>query len=183
MVGDVGRVQAKAGTQAALDSMKIAQGPRDMARMSRLAAAKGGKTRAILKLAGRGAIVLAMTTFNMASWMFWALFTAFGFVSALKRWTERTTERSCARRKLRRARAAERGAREQRELAERELRETALAAPAADEPEVIYTSAPRLVPQSAPLPPAPQLELPAATERPARPGLTAFRAAPLARTA
>src|SRR5262249_2779257 len=48
VVGDVGRVQAKAGTQAALDSMKIAQGPRDMARMSRLAAAKGGKTRAIL---------------------------------------------------------------------------------------------------------------------------------------
>ena len=123
-----------------------------------------------------------MTTFNMASWMFWALFTAFGFVSALKRWTERTTERSCARRKLRRARAAEKCAREQRELAERELREAALATPV-DEPEVIYTSAPRLVPQSAPLPPAPQLELPAAIERPARPGLTAFRAAPLARTA
>ena len=52
-VGDVGRVQARAGTQAALDGLKLAEGPRDMSRVARLAAAKGGKTRAILKLAGR----------------------------------------------------------------------------------------------------------------------------------
>jgi hypothetical protein len=48
VVGDVGRVQAKAGTQAALDGLKLAEGPRDMSRIARLAAAKGGKTRAIL---------------------------------------------------------------------------------------------------------------------------------------
>ena len=34
MVRNVGRVQAKAGTQAALDGL-IAQGPRDMARVAR----------------------------------------------------------------------------------------------------------------------------------------------------
>ncbi len=108
LVGDVGRVQARAGTQAALDGLKLAQGPRDMSRIARLAAAKGGKTRAILKLAGRGAIVLTVGTFNLAMWLFWAILTMFGFVSSLKRMTERVTERYCARRKLRRARASER---------------------------------------------------------------------------
>ncbi|OYX80056.1 MAG: hypothetical protein B7Y77_01065, partial [Bradyrhizobium sp. 35-63-5] len=34
---DVGRVEAKAGTQAALDSLKVAQSPRDMARIATLA--------------------------------------------------------------------------------------------------------------------------------------------------
>ena len=46
VVGDVGRVEAKAGTQAALDSVKLAEGPRDMSRLARLAEAEGGKTRA-----------------------------------------------------------------------------------------------------------------------------------------
>src|SRR2546430_6313393 len=36
VVSDVGRVQAKAGTQAALDGLKLAQGPRDMSRIARL---------------------------------------------------------------------------------------------------------------------------------------------------
>ena len=101
LVGDVGRVQTKAGTQAALDGLKLAEGPRDMSRIARLAAAKGGKTRAILKLAGRSAIVLTVGAFNLANWMLWALVTAFGLVSALKRMTERATERYCARRRRR----------------------------------------------------------------------------------
>ena len=75
-----------------------------MSRIARLAAAKGGKTRAILKLAGRGAIVLMVGTFNLAMWLFWAAVTLFGFVSSLKRMTERITERYCVRRKHRRAR-------------------------------------------------------------------------------
>jgi hypothetical protein len=106
LVGDVGRVQAKAGTQAALDGLKLAEGPRDMSRIARLAAAKGGKTRAILKLAGRAAIVLAMGAFDLALWIFWAMLTGFGLLSSLKRTAERITERHCARRRLRRARAA-----------------------------------------------------------------------------
>lgn len=106
LVGDVGRVQARAGTQAALDGLKLAEGPRDMSRIARLAAAKGGKTRAILKLAGRAAIVLTMGAFQIASWIFWAMLTGFGLVCSLKRTAERITERHCARRRLRRARAA-----------------------------------------------------------------------------
>jgi hypothetical protein len=135
LVGDVGRVQAKAGTQAALDGLKLAEGPRDMSRIARLAAAKGGKTRAILKLAGRGAILLTVGTFNLATWIAWALLTLLGFVTSLKRMTERTTERYCVYRRRRRAR---RRAREERCVA-------AQAVPP-EEPPVIYSTAPGLVP-------------------------------------
>jgi len=117
LAGDVGRVQARAGTQTALDGLKLAEGPRDMSRIARLAATKGGKTRAILKLAGRGAIMLTVGMFNLAMWIFWALFTVFGFVASLKRMAERATERYCARRKLRRARAAQCKLDERREQA------------------------------------------------------------------
>jgi hypothetical protein len=102
-VGDVGRVQASAGTRAALDGLKLAEGPRDVSKIARLAAAKGGKTRAILKMAGRAAIVLTVGAFNLTMWLFWALVTLLGFVSSLKRIAERLTERSCRRRRLRRA--------------------------------------------------------------------------------
>ena len=56
---DVGRVGEKAGVRGALDTLKIAEGPKDVARAARLAEAKGGQTRAILKVLGRGALLLA----------------------------------------------------------------------------------------------------------------------------
>jgi hypothetical protein len=99
---DVGRVQAKAGTQAALDGLKIAQGPRDMSRLARLAEASGNKTRAIIKLAGRAAIVLTMAAFDLANWLFTALLVLLGFCSAVKSTTERATLRYVHWRKARR---------------------------------------------------------------------------------
>jgi hypothetical protein len=113
LAGDVGRIQAKAGSRAALDGLKLAEGPRDMSRIARLAASKGGKTRAILKLAGRSAILLTVGTFNLAMWVFWAIATILGLISSLKKATERTTERYCARRKVRRARRHARRERQQ----------------------------------------------------------------------
>jgi len=83
--------------------VKLAESPRDVSKIARLAAAKGGKTRAILKLVGRAAIVLTVGAFNLAMWLFWALVTLLGFVSSLKRIAERIAERSCRRRRLRRA--------------------------------------------------------------------------------
>jgi hypothetical protein len=108
MVGDIGRVQSKAGTQAALDGLKLAQGPRDVARLARLADVKGTRTRAILKMFGRGALFLAASAFNLAWWIFWALLTLVGFVTALKRTCERATERYCDRRRAKRLRALDR---------------------------------------------------------------------------
>src|SRR5664279_2877689 len=52
---DVGRVGEKAGIRAAQDTLRIAEGPKDVARAARLAESKGGQTRAILKILGRGA--------------------------------------------------------------------------------------------------------------------------------
>ena len=99
---DVGRVQAKAGTQAALESLKLSEGPRDLKRFARLAEAKGSKTRAIIKLAGRAAIWVTFALFDLASALFSALFALFGFCSAVKSTTERTTLRYIRWRKARR---------------------------------------------------------------------------------
>lgn len=90
---DVGRVQSKAGTQAALEGLKIAETPREMAQVAKLAEKEGGKIRAILKVVGRGAIALSLATFDLGLWILGALFTAFMFVSALKSATERGTQR------------------------------------------------------------------------------------------
>lgn len=90
---DVGRVQSRAGTKAALDGLKIGESPREMAQVAKLAEKQGGKTRAILKTVGRGAIALTLVTFDLGMWIFGALFTLFIFVSALKSATERGTQR------------------------------------------------------------------------------------------
>jgi hypothetical protein len=107
---NTGRVEAKAGTQTALDGLAVAEQPQDMARLSRLAAAKGGKTRAIIKLLGRAALVLTAGTFDLALWAVWAAFAVFGFCASCKAAVERLTERTLLRRKLRRLRQMERPA-------------------------------------------------------------------------
>jgi hypothetical protein len=104
VVRDVGRVQGAAGTRAALEGLKLAEGPEDVARLARLAGTKGGKTRAILKLAGRAAFALTGAAFDLFSWLFAAAWAVFGFTAAVKRITERTTERYLRWRKRRRAR-------------------------------------------------------------------------------
>jgi hypothetical protein len=103
LVSDVGRVQTKAGTQAALDGLKLAEGPREMSRIAVLAEKKGSKTRAILKTLGRGAILLSIASFNLAAWVLGAIVTLFGFVSSAKAGVERVTIRHLARSKERRA--------------------------------------------------------------------------------
>ncbi len=102
MASDVGRVQTRAGARAAADAMRLARDPADMARIAKLADKKGGKTRAILKTLGRGAIALTVGTFNLVSWIFGALLTLFGLVSSAKSGVERMTQRAIDRGKRRR---------------------------------------------------------------------------------
>lgn len=99
---DVGHVQVKAGTQAALDGLKVAEAPREMARVAKLAEKNGGKTRAILKTLGRGAIALTMAIFDLAFWIFSAILMMWGFVSSLKASVERVTWRRLQKKKARR---------------------------------------------------------------------------------
>ncbi|MBV8790982.1 MAG: hypothetical protein JO205_11080 [Pseudolabrys sp.] len=108
LVRDVGRVQSKAGTKAALEGLKVAETPREMSRFARLAAEKGGKTRAIIKLVGRGAIILTVAAFDLGLWILGALFALFGVVSSLKSTTERMTLRLIRRAKERRLAAEQR---------------------------------------------------------------------------
>ena len=51
---------------------RLPKSQRDVSRLARLSAAKGGKTRAIVKLLGRAAIVLAASAFDLAIWLLWA---------------------------------------------------------------------------------------------------------------
>jgi hypothetical protein len=106
LAGNVGRVETQAGAQAALDSLAVAEEPRDMSRLARLAAAKGSKTRAIVKLLGRAAIILTASALDLAMWLFWAAFALFGFASSCKAAVERTTLRYVRWRKARRVYAA-----------------------------------------------------------------------------
>lgn len=100
----LGTVQSRVGMRGALDTLKIAEHPKDMAKLAALAAAKGGKTRAIVKLLGRGAIFLGTSMFTLASWMFWALLNLLGLCAAVKRSAERITLRHCERRRIARQR-------------------------------------------------------------------------------
>lgn len=101
---DVGRVTEKAGTRGALDTLRIAEGPEDVARAARLAAARGGQTRAILKLLGRGALLLASGAFDLTLWLFGALVMLFGFLASIKATAERATQAWLDRKKARRLR-------------------------------------------------------------------------------
>jgi hypothetical protein len=105
VVGDVGRVELNAGSQAALETVTLSEGPGDMARFASLAEAEGGKTRAIIKLVGRTAITLSLVAFDLFSWALGTLLALLGFAGAVKRITERITLRFIRRSKARRERA------------------------------------------------------------------------------
>ena len=75
-----------------------------MARVAKLAEKRGGKTRAILKFLGRGAIALTVAAFDLSLWILSAALMIFGFVSSAKGVVERATWRHLQRRKVRRLR-------------------------------------------------------------------------------
>jgi hypothetical protein len=101
---DVGRVSEKAGARGALDTLRIAEGPEDVARAARLAESRGGQTRAILKILGRGALLLAAGAFDLSLWIFGALLALFGLLASIKATTERLTMSWLAHKKARRLR-------------------------------------------------------------------------------
>jgi len=101
---DVGRVGEKAGIRAAQDTLRIAEDPKDVARAARLAESSGGRTRAILKILGRGALLLAAGAFDLSLWLLGALLALFGLLSSIKATTERLTQSWLMRKKARRLR-------------------------------------------------------------------------------
>ncbi|WP_298257806.1 hypothetical protein [Bradyrhizobium sp.] len=92
MAKDVGRISEKAGARGAIDTLKIAEGPEDVARAARLAEKSGGKTRALIKLLGRGALLLTAGAFDLLLWVFGALFMLFSLLVSIKSTTEQLTQ-------------------------------------------------------------------------------------------
>lgn len=88
---DVGRVGEKAGTKGALDALKVAESPADLARAAKLAESKGGQTRAFLKMLGRGALLLLVSALQLSWWVFGMVATLLGLVIAIKSASERGT--------------------------------------------------------------------------------------------
>jgi hypothetical protein len=115
---DVGRITEKVGTRGALDTLKIAEGPKDVSRAARLAEAEGGKTRAILKILGRGALLLLGGAFDLTLWLFSALFALFGVLATIKSTTERATQAWLDHRKSRRLRKQMAAAKAEARMAE-----------------------------------------------------------------
>ncbi len=89
---NTGRVEVNAGMQAAFDSLAVVEEPRDMSRLARLATAKGSNTRAILKLLGPAAYLLAASALDLAMWLLWAAFAVLGFCASCKAAAERMTQ-------------------------------------------------------------------------------------------
>jgi hypothetical protein len=98
---DVGRIGERAGIRAAQDTLRVAETPKDLARAARLAEAKAGKTRAILKVLGRGALLLVAGAFDLSLWLFGAVLALFGLLSSIKATTERLTQSWLDRKKAR----------------------------------------------------------------------------------
>ncbi|MFG1180362.1 hypothetical protein [Xanthobacter versatilis] len=82
MLDDAARIEAKAGTRAALEGLKVADSGRDLSRVARLAEAKGAQTLAIVKTLGRGAIAITSALFHLIWWAFAAALYAFALVSS-----------------------------------------------------------------------------------------------------
>lgn len=101
---DAGRVGDKAGTRGAFDTLKIAQGPKDVTRAARLAEIKGGQTRGFLKILGRGALLLVAGAFNLWLWVLSGVLALFGLLASIKASTERLTQSWLTRSKARRVR-------------------------------------------------------------------------------
>jgi hypothetical protein len=106
LAGNLGTIQAKAGSRTALEAVRLAEHPKDLAKFAQLAVVKGGKTRAILKFLGRGAIELTAAIFQLALWLLGAIVNLIGFCVTLKWRVERATRRVIRWRKERRARRA-----------------------------------------------------------------------------
>ncbi|MGP8121680.1 MAG: hypothetical protein ACLP8B_14330 [Xanthobacteraceae bacterium] len=104
-VKDVGRIGESAGLHGALDTLRVAEGPKDIARAARLAESKGSQTRAILKLLGRGALLLLAGAFDLSLWLMGAALALLGFLCSIKATAERVgaawSRRARARRALR----------------------------------------------------------------------------------
>lgn len=95
---DAGTIYGRTGARGLRQTLAIADDARDVGRAATLAGAKGGSTRAILKVLGRGALALGALSLTTIGWLFtllgWALAVAmlaqrFGWWLGRRLWPRR----------------------------------------------------------------------------------------------
>lgn len=81
VLSDAGTIEAKAGTRATMESLKVADGTADLSRVARVAEAKGPQTLALLKSFGRGAFAVTGAVLGLVWWGLLALVWLVGAIS------------------------------------------------------------------------------------------------------
>jgi hypothetical protein len=99
---EIGTVQAKAGSRAALETLRLAEQPKDLGKFARVAATTGGGTWAVLTFLGRGAIVVIESIFSIGMAILGAVINIIWFCASLKGMVERTARTVMLRCKVRR---------------------------------------------------------------------------------
>lgn len=84
-VADLGALQGKAGTRAAVRGLGEATNLAEVGKLRQLAHVKGRATLAILKTLGRNSFVLGAAAVTAAGWLFAALFNLFLLVVAIQK--------------------------------------------------------------------------------------------------
>lgn len=82
LAGDLGTASAKAGTRATFAGLRHVDDVAGAARLRVLAQAQGGRTLAIVKTLGRGALFLTEALAKLAFWVVAAVLNLFGLVSS-----------------------------------------------------------------------------------------------------
>ena len=83
-LADLGTVESKAGTRAAMQGLREIQGISEVSKLKLLATAKGRTTLAILKTLGRSSVALGVVAVTAAGWVLGALLNLFFLVLAIQ---------------------------------------------------------------------------------------------------
>jgi hypothetical protein len=84
-LADLGTIERKAGTRAALQGLRETEGLAEVSRLTQLATAKGRGTLAVLKTLGRNALVLGAVAVTAAGWLVGALVNLLLIVLAIQK--------------------------------------------------------------------------------------------------
>ena len=82
---DLGAVESKAGTRAALQGLREVEELAEISKLKRLANVKGRSTLAILKTLGRSAFMLGAVAVTAAGWILGAVLNLFFIVLAIQK--------------------------------------------------------------------------------------------------
>ncbi|WP_428030417.1 hypothetical protein [Ancylobacter sp.] len=82
LVGDLGTAGSKAGTRATFAGLRHVDDAAGAARLRVLAQAKGGKTLAVVKTLGRGALFLTEALAKLSYWIIAAVLNVFGLIAS-----------------------------------------------------------------------------------------------------